>query len=274
MQAVGFGAPELGEASLTSPPQSPKLVPVMSTIWTILALVGGWIALLAAVRWVIVPWLARGPAHDPFTGAAWRVLRVFVRLVHRVKYEGLEDLRANIDIGPLIIVSNHTGAIDPLLIQCGCRFHIRWMMARDMMSPTLNWLWKWQDLIPVDRAGRDTTAAREAIRHLKVGGAVGIFPEGRIVKPPREIRPFFAGVGLIVARTQAPVLLVWVSGTPDTASMRQSIFTPSRARVRFIEMMDFTGERDAEAITRTIRQRLHEVTGWPLNDKPLPPVER
>ena len=171
----------------------------------------------------------------------------------------------------MIVVSNHTGAVDPLLIQAGCRFYIRWMMASDMMVPWLNWLWKLEKLIPVARDGRDAAAAREAIRHVKSGGVVGIFPEGRIVNPPRQIRPFHAGVGLIIARTQAPVMLVWVSGTPDTTGTAKSITTPSRARVEFVEVVDFKGQRDPEVITQQLRERLAKAANWPLNDHPVPP---
>lgn len=229
-------------------------------------------AAIAALLWlVVIPWLRRGPRGEILIGMLWRFLRGYVRIVHRSRFHGLEQLRHQINPGPMIVVSNHTGAVDPLLIQAGCRFYIRWMMASDMMVSWLNWLWKLEKLIPVARDGRDAAAAREAIRHVQSGGVVGIFPEGRIVHPPRQVRPFHSGVGLIIARTQAPVMLVWVSGTPDTTSTSKSITTPSRARVEFIEVLDFKGQRDAEAITQQIRQRLANAANWPLNDHPVPP---
>lgn len=226
---------------------------------------------LALLVWLgVIPWLKRGPRGDPLIGLLWRLLRVFVRVVHRAHLHGLREFRNQFNSGPLIVVSNHTGAIDPLLIQAGCRFHIRWLMAMDMMVPSMNWLWRMERMIPVDRTGRDTTSAREAIRHVKAGGCVGIFPEGRIAWPPHQIRPFHPGVGFIVARTQAPVMLVWVTGTPNTNVTSKSMLTPSRAHVEFIEFIDFKGEQDAQKITQALRQRLAEVSGWPLNDEPMP----
>jgi 1-acyl-sn-glycerol-3-phosphate acyltransferase len=215
-----------------------------------------------------VVWLKRGPRGEIILGILWRLVRVFCRVVHRARMNGLESLRDQQHSGPLIIVSNHTGAVDPLLIQGGCRFPIRWLMASDMMTPLLNRLWRHVTVIPVDRDGRDLVAAREAIRHVLAGGAIGIFPEGGIVVPPRQLRPFHPGVGLIVARTRAPVMLVWVSGTSEHANPTplKSILTPSHAKVEFIELMDFKGERDAAAITKALRQRIAAVSGWPLND--------
>lgn len=238
--------------------------------WTIILAIGAWIALVLLIRWLIVPWLARGPEGDPVVGLLWRILRLYARLLHRVAHHGMEDLRDQIQSGPLIVVSNHTGSVDPLLIQAGCRFNIRWMMASEMMSPQLDWLWRRQKLIPVDRDGRDVASARQALRHLEAGGTVGIFPEGRIVQPPRQIRPFHLGVGLIVARSKAPVLLVWVSGTPETSSLIDSLITPSRARIEFLELIDFRGERDGHIITQTLRERLAQVSNWPLVDQPMP----
>jgi 1-acyl-sn-glycerol-3-phosphate acyltransferase len=241
-----------------------------SAILLVLAVV----AAFAALAWlVVIPWLRRGPRGQLLIGSVWRFLRLYVKVIHRARFSGLPNLRDQSDPGPLIVVSNHTGAVDPLLIQAGCRFYVRWMMAAEMMVPSLNWLWKLEKVIPVARDGRDAAAAREAIRHVQAGGAIGIFPEGRIVHPPRQIRPFHPGVGLIIARTQAPVLLVWVSGTPDTTGTTRSITAPSRAKVEFIEVLDFKGQRDPQAITQQIRERISKAANWPLNDHPVPPKQ-
>lgn len=269
-----MGLPNLpqGLSSLTTTGHGPKLVRLMPSPWTILAAFAAWIAFIAFYRIMVLPWFRRGPQGDPVVGMIWRAVRLYCRLMHQVRFQGQEKLRNSMDPGPLIVVSNHTGAVDPLLIQSGCRFQIRWMMASEMMVPTLDWLWRNQEIIPVDRDGKDLGPAREAIRTVQAGGVVGIFPEGRIVQPPRQIRPFFTGVGLIVARSHAKVLLVWVSGTPDTNILQQSIFTPSHARVEYVDLLDFKGERDAHVITERLRQRLAKVTGWPLNDEPQPPL--
>jgi 1-acyl-sn-glycerol-3-phosphate acyltransferase len=246
----------------------------MSIGWTILTALMLWIGLIAVIRLLICPWLANAPQQKPVFGFVWRVVRLYARLAHHVHFEGLDKIRNQLHSGPLVVVSNHTGSVDPLLIQAGCRFDIRWMMASEMMSPWLNFVWDLTNPIPVDRDGRDTNAAREAIRYVQSGHAVGIFPEGRIVWPPRQIRPFFLGVGLIVARAKAPVLLVWVSGTPQTRDMHKSILGPSRARVVFLDIIDFKGERDAHVITEELRRRIAEASGWPLNDERQPQDDR
>ena len=244
----------------------------MSGLKLILVLSSAWVATVLFCWWVILPLLRRGPGGDPVLGLIWYANRLFCRLIHRPTVQGQLVVRRTANPGGLIVVSNHTGSVDPFLIQSACRFQICWMMARDQVVPALDWLWPTLRFIPVARDGSDTAPLREAIRQVQSGGVVGVFPEGRIVTPPRQIWPFYAGVGLMVARTRAPVLLTWISGTPDTNQVTESLLTPSRACVEFIDLVDFGGERDSAKITRHLRLRLSEASGWPLNDNPPPPV--
>jgi 1-acyl-sn-glycerol-3-phosphate acyltransferase len=238
---------------------------------TVAILIAGWFVLVLVYRLAISPWLAGGPGGDTLTGFLWRIVRVYTRLMHHPTYEGLEHVPTSNDPGGLIVVSNHTGPIDPLLIQAVCPFEIRWMMAADMMAPQLDWLW--QRMIPVDRNGRDSASAREAIRHVKSGGVIGIFPEGGIAVPRGQVRPFHEGVGLIIARTGAPVLLVWCSDTPRETHMFRALAKPSRARVRFIDRFEVPPGSGAVDITRQLRKRIADSSGWPINDEPLTPSQ-
>ena len=220
---------------------------------------------------VFVLWARTGPGGDPFTGFLWIVLRVYTRLMHRRTVAGREHVPATNSPGGLVVVSNHTGPIDALVLQAACRFEIRWMMAEALMFPALDWLWKRHRMIRIARDGRDTGPLREAIRHVKAGGAIGVFPEGAIVQPRCEVRPFHEGVGLIISRTRAPVLLVWISGTPESSHMSVALKTRSRSRVVFLDRIEFDKSVDAATITRTLRERITEASGWPVNDEPLVP---
>jgi len=239
--------------------------------WIAVAL-GAWIVLVTLVRVLILPQLSRGPAGDPGLGLAWYAIRFGSRLIHRLQVTGQECLPTRRPVGPLVVVSNHTGSVDPLLISSQCPFMIRWMMGDDMMWDRMAPLWEKLRLIAVDRTGERPVAFREALRTLRDGGVVGIFPEGRISLPRGEVRPFFEGVGALIARSKADTLLVWIEGTPVTDQVMPSLFSPSHSTVHFIECIPFDGERDPVVITERLRAKLLAASGWTANDESLPLV--
>lgn len=107
----------------------------------------------------------------------WTAIRTHALLLHRTSHIGRETVDPR-PAGPLIIVSNHTGAADPLLIQAACTFEIRWMMMREMNRGVVDWFTRYGRIILVERDGRDMASTREALRHLRGGGVLGIFPDG------------------------------------------------------------------------------------------------
>ena len=240
---------------------------------SIMLLVAALLTIAIAAAWAC--WrLTKGPGGRVVTGLIWLGARIYGRLMHRTQYEGLDLVPQSNAPGGLIVVSNHTSAIDPVLIQAACRFQIRWMMAGEMMVEKLDWLWNHLGTIPVGRAGRDMSATRTAIRHVQNGGILGIFPEGGLVRPRCELRPFAEGAGFIIAKTKAPVLLVWIRDTPEPAAMMPALRCPSHSKVTFVEMMTFDERRPKPAeVTRKLRERLAQISGWPINDDPREPHE-
>src|SRR5262249_38880302 len=71
---------------------------------------------------------------------------------------------------------------------------------------------KMVECVPVNRTGMDVASVKAALRHLKDGRVLGIFPQGGIRRPgePLEIRE---GVGLLALRSGATVIPAYISGT-------------------------------------------------------------
>jgi len=224
------------------------------------------IALLAFaffVRWT----LSASTRGDILTGVLMRATQFYARLVHRLKVDGRSRIPAKKDAGPLIVVANHTAGVDPVLIQAVCPFEIRWLMAQDMRVSWLDSLWDWTRIIFIDRSHKGgATGIREAANHVKSGGVIGIFPEGRIERPVRTLFPFLPGVGVLIARTRARVLPVIIEDAPQVEPAWASLWTPSRARIRIMPVIDY-GEDDQRRSPRQIVEDLHsrylEWTGWP-----------
>lgn len=258
-----------------------ELIPVPVLV-LIVGLAGAWALVMVGIavlgRHVIrrVPEEGNRPALAA-SGLLW-IMRVYARFWHRLDATGMDHLRGLDLMGdeagrpiaggrPVVVIANHTAGIDPLLIQASIDFEPRWMMAADMRARVLEPLWQYARIIFVERTKRDSASLREAMRHLKAGGCLGIFIEGHIAKPPRHLLPFKEGAGLLIRRTGALVVPVIIDGTPIAESAWGSIFQRSNSKVRFLEPIDYEqGEKkdlDAQGITEDLRRRFQRATGWP-----------
>lgn len=240
-------------------------MPTLLPTWFSLALLAGLVLIGLAL---FSRWLLRNPREDVEAGLLWNAARLYARLVHHLQVRGRETIPQTRDPGPLILVVNHTAGVDPVLVQAACPFEVRWVMASDMRHPLGEPMWRWIRIIFVDRSGhgRDVNkGTREAIRHVREGGVLGIFPEGAIERPPRTLLPFQSGVGLIVRRTGARVLPVVIEGTPHSLHAWSSLWRSSRARVTFHPILDYSDRSlSAEQITRDLQERFAAWTGWPM----------
>src|SRR5262249_45672244 len=81
-----------------------------------------------------------------------------------------------------VIIANHRGPLDPILIWVGvtnCR-PIEFLTAQEFFgTPGLQFIFEATRAIPVARDGKDMGATRTALRRLKEGRWLGVFPEGR-----------------------------------------------------------------------------------------------
>ena len=202
----------------------------------------------------------------------WRLMWIYGVAFHRVQIEGRENLPPNVGQtpGPLIIVPNHTGGTDPVMIQIAPRFEIRWMMTSDYNVGLIRPFARWARLILIDQDGRDLASTRKALRHLRDGGVLGIFPEGGIERPPEQLRRFHPGVGLLAVRSGATVIPVWISGTPKVDRPMAAFIVPGRIRVVFGLPIHCAGETDPEAVAAKIRAQIAEMSGWPTAEEPGP----
>lgn len=243
-------------------------VDLRTLLETLIPFVALYVAAASVLSWLVLPWLARRLDSNPLDGVLYGVVWAWLKLWHHPSFEGLEAIPKAWPKG-LIVVANHASGVDPFLVQVCIPRRIRWMMAQEQMVPALDAVWRYLELIPVTYGPADAAGFRDAVRHVQRGGVLGIFPEGGIARPPKEVRPFSGGVGLIVARAKVPVVLFLIEGTPAAPTARESLFRKSRSRVRCLGWLDYTGTKDAAAVTADLRRRLAEASGWPLNHEPL-----
>lgn len=233
--------------------------------WIILAF--AWLALVGLA--VAARRLSTDP-NDLRTGLARLGMLLYAKALHRLRVEG--EIRDVMKDSPVLIVANHTAGVDPLLIQAAIPRFIRWIMASDMRWPELDPLWRFGRIIFIDRHEGGSAGLREALRALRDGDVVGIFPEGGIERPRRTILPFRDGVGMMIRRSKAIVVPIVIEGTPSAPTAKASLWTPSRARLRVMPPIDYRDSGlSAAEIAVDLRARFLEWTGWPESDQPPMP---
>ena len=181
------------------------------------------------------------PQHTPWLYRAFHavVIPLLLRLWMRLRVEGREHLSHD---GPLILISNHVDNWDTYVLGVFVRGRAINFLARadGMQSRWLGWYWRQLGAIPADRKGLSG-----ALRILKAGGAIGVFPEGVIA--PALVRAI-PGSALLALRSGAAVVPAAIWGTERIRLW--SVVNPPRVTVRFGEPRVLRRARgqDAQAV--------------------------
>ena len=134
-----------------------------------------------------------------------------VRLLFPFDVVGLENLAAG---EKLVLCANHASGWDPVLLCVALpgRFRIRIMAKKQLMEiPVLGWILKKLGVFGVDRGHSDMNAVKTAIRAVRDGENLLIFPEGTRVAHEGDVRPK-GGVVMIAMRTGASLGPVYAGG--------------------------------------------------------------
>jgi 1-acyl-sn-glycerol-3-phosphate acyltransferase len=94
-------------------------------------------------------------------------------------------------------------------------------------------------VIPLQRGEGDTAAIREAVRRLRRGEAVAIFPEGGRQFSGR-IGTAKRGVGLLAELARVPLIPVVVQGTFEALPPTSRRLHPAKIRVAFGPQIPYT----------------------------------
>lgn len=144
--------------------------------------------------------------------------------------------------GPLIIAVNHSSFFDPPLAGICSRRGVYYLARKTLLKwPFFGPLFPAMNVIPVEREGNDMTALREVIKKIKEGNGVVLFPEGTR-SPDGRLQPARAGIGLVIAKTGAPVLPMRIFGAYESYPKNAKRFQFSTITVVIGEPLHFTRE--------------------------------
>ena len=179
----------------------------------------------------------------------YRILHVifplFFRLLGAV-HSGEENLPSE---GGAIVAANHMSNWDPPFLASFLQRPIGYMAKQELFEiPIFGTVIRWLFAFPVRRGAADRSAVKAAVKELRAGRCVGIFPEGTRSKDG-EVHRFGAGVALLAAMSGAPVVPAAISGTDKMRGLK----------VVYGEPMRFEGKADREALdafAEKLRERI------------------
>lgn len=167
-----------------------------------------------------------------------------------------------IEKGPCIIAANHCSYLDPPLVGVAFRRGIHYLARKSLLDvPVLGPILPELNVIPVDQKNADRSALMGAIRVVRGGGAVLIFPEGTR-SPNGQLQPAQPGIGMIAAKTGAPVVPVRIFGSYRAMQRGRAWPAPSQISVAIgvpIPTLNAGDKREYLVISREIMRAITDI---------------
>ena len=143
----------------------------------------------------------------------WYIIFPFFSLFHPCRLVGRENLPSD----GALYCANHSGLCDPvcLVVAIGPRRQMRVMAKAEFMRiPVLGWLLKKAGIFAVERGKSDISAIKTAIKYLKGGENVLLFPEGTRIKDGVDKHGHESeaksGAAMLAVRTGVPIVPVYI----------------------------------------------------------------
>ncbi len=183
--------------------------------------------------------------HRWFQKIALPVVELSLHLYFGVRVIG----RENLPEGGCVVCPNHTQNSDPPMaaIAISNRYQTMCMAKKELfaikgLGPLITWL----GAFPVDRSRADLTAIKIALKTVKDGNKLLIFPQGTRGAAEDEAKD---GAAMLAMKTKAPIVPMYIS---ENKHFR------SRATVIIGEpFMPETGSRDYSALSHEILRRIY-----------------
>lgn len=177
------------------------------------------------------------------------VAALVARILFRLEVRGVEHLPRG---GPALLVANHVSFLDPLVVGAAASRPLHFMAKAELFRvPFIGPLIRRLHTLPVRRDESDPAALRAALRALKGGHALLVFPEGTRGEEGTFLKGR-AGAGLLALLSEAPVIPVYIEGSGRALPRGRLLPRPAKIRVRFGSQLRFTRQGNGRQKFRSL----------------------
>lgn len=138
------------------------------------------------------------------------VIGIYCSIVYRIRIVGKENIPKE---GCLIFCGNHRSYLDPIVIVLKSKRYLRFMAKEELgKNPLFKLIFLFFDVIYVKRDAKDIGPLKEAIKTLKNGDCIGIFPEGTRNGLEKNNGEMKGGAAYLALKTGAKLVPIGIVG--------------------------------------------------------------
>lgn len=184
------------------------------------------------------------------------LLRLIYAIIFPLKIVGKENMPKE---GGVLLCANHISLLDPITIGIKLDRQVKYMAKAELFKvPVLGWIIKKVGAFPVKRGGVSKESIKTALKTLRGGNVMGIFPEGTRNSDAGVAKK---GAASFALRSGAAVVPAAIVGHYKLFRRMTVIYGAPIDLSSF----DGAGSDSLEAVTDVIMGRIHEMvkTGKP-----------
>lgn len=149
-----------------------------------------------------------------FSQRFYRTFRWPARILFTISHPKIRiQGRENLPEGGAVLCGNHSSFSDAIWVVIACwQNRVPRAMAKKELFhvPVLGYAIRHMGAFPVDREINDINAVKTAMRVLRDGDKLIIFPEGTRVRRGEQVKPH-GGAVLIASKSQVPIVPVYIT---------------------------------------------------------------
>ena len=183
---------------------------------------------------------------------------VLCKLLFRLQAKGVENIPRR---GGFILASNHVSYLDPVVVGVSCPRKLNYMARHDLFTiPIFGAFLRQLRSFPVKRGTSDIASIKQGLKYLKQAGGLLVFPEGGRSLDSSLMKPE-PGISLIAAKSNVPVIPVFVKGTEKALSRNARYIRLVKIYVYFGKPLYFKNQANRVNYQNFANKIMQEIKG-------------
>lgn len=159
----------------------------------------------------------------------YNLIKMITAVLLALFYDFTVKFIEDIPKGPCIFVANHKSILDPIALIDALDRRVFFLASKDLYKiPILNLMLNALETIPIKKNTADVNALRSALKLLKNGYSIAVFPEGGI-SLDKSVKKIYKGAMYLSYKSGFPIVPVGISGTDVVLPMGE--YLPHTGRI-------------------------------------------